>query len=66
MKLPVMLWLRSSIEEAWGELDDWLRVMRDISVAELEMWTREDVERARVLGRAPASDAGSEIERGRQ
>lgn len=47
IKLPVVLWLRSDIEDAWGKLDDWLRVMKDISVHELETWTREDVERHR-------------------
>lgn len=46
-KVPVVLWLRSSIEEAWGELDDWMRVMKDVAVSELETWTREDVERNR-------------------
>jgi hypothetical protein len=46
--LPVMFWLRSAIEESWGELDDWRKVMQDIPVAALETWTREDVERHRV------------------
>lgn len=43
-KLPIVFWLRSTIESAWGSLDDWLHLMKDLSVAELETWTREDVE----------------------
>ena len=47
IKLPVVLWLRSDIEDAWGRLEEWLHLMKDISVNELETWTREDVERHR-------------------
>jgi hypothetical protein len=43
-RLPVVFWLQSTIDGAWGELQDWLRVMEDIPVAVLEKWTREDVE----------------------
>jgi len=46
-RLPVTLWLGSSIDEAWGDLDNWLRVMKDIAVADLETWTRDDIERNR-------------------
>lgn len=47
-KLPVTLWLQSDIHGSWGSLEEWARVMRDIPVAELETWTREDIERARL------------------
>ncbi len=42
-KLPVMLWLRSDVETAWGNLDKWIKVIEDISVSVLETWTREDL-----------------------
>ena len=32
MKLPVVLWLRSSIEVAWGDLDKWAQVMEAVPV----------------------------------
>ena len=48
IRLPIMLWLRSSVEKCWGELEHWLKLMRDIPVAELENWTREDIENNRV------------------
>lgn len=36
IKIPVTLWLRSSIERAWGNLELWLEIMRDIPVVSLE------------------------------
>lgn len=50
--LPVVLWLGSDVERAWGR-DPWFDLMRDIPVAELETWTREDVERHRGLRDVP-------------
>lgn len=44
-KLPIVLWLRSDVEKSWGILEKWIRIMEDISVEELETWTREDVEK---------------------
>lgn len=35
-RLPVTLWLRSDVEESWGDLDRWRRLMTDIPVRELE------------------------------
>ena len=35
-KLPVTMWLRSDIERTWGDLEEWRRVMEDISVEDLE------------------------------
>lgn len=46
--LPVTLWLRTDVESSWG-LEDWMRVMKDVPVQELEKWTREDVEKHRSL-----------------
>lgn len=46
--LPVVLWLRSDVELAWGNLEDWLHLMEDIPVADLETWSRQDVERRRL------------------
>ncbi len=51
LALPVVFWLRSSIEEAFGNLDHWLEVMREIPVVTLETWTRADLYQA---GRAKA------------
>lgn len=45
IKLPVTLWLQSTIEDGWGTLDDWQRIMKDIPVAILETWTRADLAR---------------------
>lgn len=45
-RLPITLWLGSSVEEAWGRTV-WRRVMEDIPVAELERWTRDDVDARR-------------------
>lgn len=42
--LPVVLWLGSDIEQAWGDLDKWRRVIQDIPVAVLEGWTRADLD----------------------
>lgn len=39
--LPVTLWLGSTVAEAWGELEEWKRVMEDTPVSELERWTRD-------------------------
>lgn len=50
IKLPVVLWRRVDIERAWGQLEDWLRVMEDIPVVELEGWTREDIEKRALYG----------------
>ena len=50
MMLPVTLWLRSDVESSWG-LEDWLKVMKDVPVQELESWTREDVEKHRSIMR---------------
>ena len=44
IKLPVTLWLSSDIEKNWGLLESWSKVMKDISVLELEKWTRKDLE----------------------
>lgn len=46
INIPVTLWLGSDVEKSWGELQEWAKVMEDISVSELENWTREDLERA--------------------
>ena len=54
LRLPVVFWLRSSIEEAFGNLDKWLHVMREIPVASLETWTRADLDR---VGRESKEDA---------
>lgn len=35
IKLPVTLWLRSNVEETWGELQEWMKVMKDIPVKDL-------------------------------
>ena len=47
-KLPVILWLKSDIEESWGELQKWAKVIQDIPVSRLETWTREDLEKNRL------------------
>lgn len=44
VKLPVVLWLRSDIEKNWGNLTKWERIIQDIPVSELELWTRERLE----------------------
>jgi len=44
--LPITPWLRSNIEGSWGQLEAWKKVMADIPVATLELWTREDLEKA--------------------
>lgn len=49
--LPIVFWLRSDIEEAWGDLKQWLRVMEDIPVKTLETWTREDLEHSQLSKR---------------
>lgn len=48
-KLPVVLWLGSDIEKAWGDLEKWRKVIEDIPVSTLETWTREDLERVRCV-----------------
>lgn len=45
IKLPVVFWLCSDVQAAWGQLEVWQEIMRDIPVAELETWTREDLYR---------------------
>lgn len=47
IELPVVLWLGSDIDEAWGDLMSWRKVIEDIPVAILESWTRADIEMAR-------------------
>jgi hypothetical protein len=51
IELPVVVWLRSDVEKTWGKLDDWIHVMEDISVNELECWTREDNINNSLIGR---------------
>lgn len=34
--IPVTLWLGSQIDESWGTLEEWMRIMKDIPVSELE------------------------------
>lgn len=41
LKVPVTLWLGSTVEESWGELEEWAKLMRDRPVAELESLVRE-------------------------
>jgi len=41
--IPVTLWLGSDIDKSWGVLEEWAKVMKDISVSALESWTREDM-----------------------
>jgi len=57
MALPVVFWLRSSIEAAFGNLDQWFTVMKEIPVVELETWTRADLyrvgEKAKSYDQAP-------------
>ena len=60
IKLPVTLWLRSDVEETWGNLDEWRRVMEDISVETLETWTREDLEKLSRKRRRVDHDPGDE------
>lgn len=35
-KLPVTLWLQSDINAAWGDLEEWAKIMRQIPVKEFE------------------------------
>ena len=43
LKIPVTLYLGSTVEGAWGNVDEWLRLMRDRSVEELERLVRDEV-----------------------
>jgi hypothetical protein len=36
IKLPVTLWLRSDVELAWGDLEEWKRLIQDVPVQVLE------------------------------
>lgn len=42
--LPVVLWLGSDIDKAWGQTEQWMRIIQDIPVRELETWTREQID----------------------
>jgi ParB-like chromosome segregation protein Spo0J len=32
LKLPVTLWLSSDVEKAWGDLEEWAKIMRQVPV----------------------------------
>lgn len=36
IKIPVTLWLGSQIDQSWGTLEEWKKVMEDIPVEDLE------------------------------
>lgn len=55
MSLPIVLWLRSDVEAAWGQLEAWMKVIKDHPVSELERWTRDDLDG--VAGRDDDGDA---------
>jgi hypothetical protein len=42
MKIPVTLWLGSQIDQSWGTLEEWAKIMKDIPVKRLEQVDVED------------------------